>query len=68
VLLIATPVVAQVRGEILGPGATRLPVAVPEPLMPGQRRRRRTRVRARCADWAFRIFRVINPTAYIRRE
>ena len=36
VLLIATPAIAQVRGEILGPGATRLPVAVPEPkLMPG---------------------------------
>lgn len=67
-LLVATPAVAQVRGEILGPGATRLPVAVPDvKIMPGaSTASAEAYVRTLRGDLEHSgIFRVINPTAYI---
>ena len=68
VVLVAVPAVAQVRGEILGPGATRLPVAVPDvKVMPGSpTAAAETYVRTLRGDLEHSgIFRVINPTAYI---
>jgi len=66
-LLIAMPAAAQVRGEILGPGATRLPVAIPDAkLISGSPEAADTYVKTLRGDLEHSgIFRVINPMAYI---
>ncbi len=64
----AKPVPAQVRGEITGPGASRLPVAIPD-LKPGSGADPAAAaafVKALRADLEHSgLFRVINPMAYI---
>jgi TolB protein len=65
----ATPAHAQVRGEIVGPGATRMPIAVPElkPLGGFDRSteaREFTRVLRRDLEMSG-LFRVVDPQAYI---
>ena len=67
-LLVATHASAQVRGEITGPGASRLPVAIPELTMgPGANPEAAAAfVKALRADLEHSgMFRVVNPMAYI---
>jgi len=62
---------AQVRGEILGPGATRMPAAIPELLRtsPDDSAAARTFIRVLRGDLELSgMFRVIDPTAYVPRS
>ena len=62
---------AQVRGEILGPGATRMPVAIPELQLtsPDDDAAARTFIRVLRGDLELSgMFRVIDPTAYVPRS
>jgi TolB protein len=68
VLLTAMPAAAQVRGEILGPGATRLPVAVPDPKLLSGAAPEAAEAYAKTLRGDLEhsgIFRVVNPMAYI---
>lgn len=69
VVLVAAAARAQVRGEIVGPGATRIPIAVPDLKNLGgfdrsNEAREFTRVLRRDLDMSG-LFRVIDPAAYI---
>jgi TolB protein len=66
---LSTSAAAQIRGEIIGPGATRMPIAVPDLRFLGGREREeeaREFIRVLRADLELSgLFRVIDPAAYL---